>query len=171
MKQQTKECKAWIYVILVVLVVMGWMIVTITKGAYECNNQSASQSKDSAKCQFERWMGNSKAYLVMESILSIFRITSIIVFKIALSNFSRALKTSTLIHQDKKTFILHWFLLVSYALCEIASLTLVIICNFADLEDHTASQLWFTNSLIWCIDNSLNFVAILIVLDKINKHY
>ena len=107
----------------------------------------------------------------MESILSIFRITSIIILKIALSNFSRALKTSSMIQQDKKTFVVHWILLVFYAICEIASLTLVIICNFWDLEDHTASQLWFINSLIWCIDNSLNFVAILIVLDKINKHY
>ena len=94
LKQQTKECKAWIYVVLVVLVVLSWMIVSLTIGTRDCRTGTAESG---AKCEFERWMGNSMAYLVMESILSIFRLTTVIVFQIALMNFWRALKSSTLI--------------------------------------------------------------------------
>ena len=168
LKQQTKECKAWIYVVLVVLVVLSWMIVSLTIGTRDCRTGTAESG---AKCEFERWMGNSMAYLVMESILSIFRLTTVIVFQIALMNFWRALKSSTLIKQEKRTFILHWVLLVTYTVCEIVSLTLVMICNFTDQMSEQSSTLWFINSMIWCIDNSTNFIAILVVLDRINNHY
>ena len=116
-------------------------------------------------------MGNRVAYLVMETILSIFRGATVVVFQIALMNFWRALKSSSLIKQYTKAFLVHWIMLTAYAICEIASLTLILIANFTEQDDETESQIWFANSVIWCTDNFLNFVAILVVLDIINKHY
>lgn len=169
MKQQTKECKAWIYVVLVILVVLSWMIVSLTIGSKGCRKEHGDEK--TSKCEFERWMGNRMAYLVMETILSIFRGATAVVFQIALMNFWRALKSSSLIKQYTFAFIVHWIMLIAYVICEITSLTLILIANFTNQDDESESQIWFANSLIWCIDNFLNFVAILIVLDIINKHY
>ena len=42
-------------------------------------------------------MGNSTAYVVMEIILCFFRLTTVLVFEIALMNFWRSLKTCGLL--------------------------------------------------------------------------
>ena len=116
-------------------------------------------------------MGNSKAYIGMSIALCIFRLTTVIVFEIALMNFWRSMKASFLIKQDTKTFVMHSILLITYFLSEAASLTLVLISYFGDHMSSASSSLWFANSLLWCVDGTANFLAMLFVVDKINTHY
>ena len=167
LKQRTKECKALIYVVLVFLIVLTWMIISLIIGEDTCSN---NVSQDYL-CEFEQWMGNSKAYIGMEIALGLFRLCTVIVFEIALMNFWRSLKASFLINQDTKTFVVHFTLLIMYFLSETASLTLVIVSYFGDHMSSSSSSLWFANSLLWCVDGTANFIAMLFVVDKINEHY
>ena len=67
--------------------------------------------------------------------------------------------------------MVHFVILICYFLSEIASLTLVLISYFSDHMSAESSTLWFGNSLLWCIDGTVNFIAMLFVLDRINQHY
>ena len=67
--------------------------------------------------------------------------------------------------------MLHFILLILYFVSEIASLVLVLISYFRDHMSAESSTLWFGNSLLWCIDGTANFIAMLFILDRINQHY
>ena len=166
LKQRTKECKSLIFVVLVFLTVLAWMITSVIIGDGRCELIEGVH-----KCQFEQWLGNSTAYVAMELALCVARICTCIVFEIALVNFWRSLKTSRLIKQDNKSFCLHWTGLIFYFASEVASLTLVLIAYFRDKMDPDTGILFFANSLVWCINSSVNFIVMVCIIDRINRHY
>lgn len=116
-------------------------------------------------------MGNSKAFVGMEIALCFFRLTTMIVFEIALMNFWRSLRTLRLLKPNMKQFVFHFILLTMYFIVEAGSLTLINLSYFADDMGDSSGKLFFINSLLWCVDGTVNFVSMLLVLDMINRHY